>query len=114
VEPRSKPAEAGVEKEPPVKAGVEGPPIKAGIEEEPLIEAVVEPAEAMVEKRPVKVAVEAAMAEAAVVEGATMVLCLAGPGRHENGRPRKEQGPAERDCFPKHDCASSADAGLEG
>jgi hypothetical protein len=44
---------------------------------------------------------------------ATMVLRLAGTGRHEDCRPGKEQQAGERECFPKHDCASSSDAGRE-
>jgi hypothetical protein len=40
--------------------------------------------------------------EAAAVATATMMLRLAGTGRHEDHRPGKEQQAAEQDCFPKH------------
>jgi hypothetical protein len=59
--------------------------------------------------------VEAAAVEAAAVEAATvpttMVLRLAGTGRHEDRRSGKEQQSAEREYFPKHGYASSSDPG---
>ena len=42
-----------------------------------------------------------------------VVLGLAGTRRHEDCRSGKEQQTAERECFPKHGCASSSDAGRE-
>src|SRR5437870_8726468 len=54
-------------------------------------------------------AVEATAVEAAAVATATMVLRLAGTGRHEDCRPGKEQQAAEQECFPKHGCASSVE-----
>jgi hypothetical protein len=46
--------------------------------------------------------VEAAATGAAEVATATTVLRLAGPGRHEDCCPGKEQQAAEQECFPKH------------
>jgi hypothetical protein len=92
--------------------------VEAAVVEAAVVEA------AMVETAVIEVAVvetavvEAAVAEAAVVEAAAVaatnvVLRLAGTGRHEDCCPRKEQQAAEQEWFPKHDCASSSDAGRE-
>jgi hypothetical protein len=56
----------------------------------------------------------AAMTTAAMTTATvTAATGLGGTRRYEDRRSGKEQQAAERECFAKHDCASSSDAGRE-